>query len=93
MGGGIVLIHGHGTIINKFSVIGENCTIYHGVTIGGLENEWPPKIGDNVYIGCGAKILGNIRIGNNVKIGAGAVVVHDVPDNATVVGVPAKIIK
>ena len=92
IGGGICIIHGHGTIINRFSVIGKNCTIYHGVTIGALEKGWPPKIGDNVYIGCGAKVLGNIRIGNNVKIGAGAVVVKDVPDNATVVGVPARIL-
>ena len=90
--GGLVLIHGHGTIINRYSVIGKNCTILHGVTIGGLENTWPPRIGDNVYIGCGAKVLGPIKIGNNVKIGAGAVVIKDVPDNATVVGVPARIL-
>lgn len=62
------------------------------MTIGGLENTWPPRIGDNVYIGCGAKVLGPIKIGNNVKIGAGAVVIKDVPDNATVVGVPARIL-
>lgn len=92
IGGGLVLLHGHGIIINKYSVIGKNCTIYHEVTIGAIENGLPPKIGDNVYIGCGAKVLGHIRIGNNVKIGAGAVVVKDVPDNATVVGVPARIL-
>lgn len=53
----------------------------------------PPTIGDNVLIGCDAKVLGDIKIGNNVKIGAGAVVVKDVPDNATVIGVPAYILK
>lgn len=91
IGEGLVLLHGHGLIINRFSKIGKNCTIYHGVTIGSTGG-YPPVIGNNVFIGCGAKILGEIKIGDNVKIGAGAVVVKDVPDNATVVGVPAHVI-
>lgn len=93
IGEGFVLIHGHGTIINRFSSIGKNCTIYHGVTIGSIGGGYPPTIGDNVFIGCDAKVLGDIKIGNNVKIGAGAVVVKDVPDNVTVIGVPAYILK
>lgn len=92
IGKGFCLIHGHGTIVNSASVIGENCTMFHGVTVGAVE-QYPPIIGDNVYIGCGAKILGQIKIGNNVKIGAGAVVIKDVPDNATVIGVPGRIVK
>lgn len=91
IGEGLVILHGHGIIINRFSKIGINCTIYHGVTIGST-GKMPPVIGDNVFIGCGAKVLGEITIGNNVKIGAGAVVVKDIPDNVTVIGVPAHII-
>lgn len=64
----------------------------HGVTIG-AEKEQSPILGNNIFIGAGAKIIGGVRIGDNVKIGANAVVVKDVPDNATVVGVPARIIK
>ena len=76
-----------GTVINQYSVIGKNCTIFHGVTIGNdyKDVKNAPQIGDNVLIGAGAKIIGKIRIGNNVKIGAGAVVTQDIPDNATVV--------
>lgn len=75
-------------------IIGKNCSLTHGVTIGtqGLGIKGVPIIGDNVFIGCGAKILGPVKIGNNVKIGANAVVVTDIPDNCTAVGVPAKII-
>lgn len=82
------LPHGiQGIIINPYTVIGENCTIFHGVTIGNdyknVKNA--PTIGNNVFIGAGAKIIGKIKIGNNVRIGAGAVVAVDIPDNATVV--------
>ncbi len=74
-------------IINPYATIGKNCTIFHGVTIGNdyksVENA--PTIGDNVFIGAGAKIIGKIKIGNNVRIGAGAVVATDIPNNATVV--------
>jgi len=74
---------------------GKNLSIGQLVTIGtkGVGHKGVPVIGDNVYIGVGAKILGNIKIGNNVKIGANAVVITDIPDNATAVGVPAKIVK
>jgi serine O-acetyltransferase len=74
--------------------IGKNCRIQQGVTIGrigGFRGGGVPIIGDNVYIGTGAKILGDVKIGNNVKVGANAVVIKDVPDNAVAVGVPAKI--
>ena len=76
-----------GVVINHYSIIGKNCTIFHGVTIGNDDKDLKntPIIGDNVLIGAGAKIIGKIRIGNNVKIGAGAIVTQDIPDNATVV--------
>lgn len=84
---------GIGVIIHKRAVIGSNCNIGSNVTIGGRSNHQSvPVIGDRVYIGTGAKILGPITIGDDVKIGANAVVLMDVPDNATAVGVPAKII-
>lgn len=77
--------HGlYGIIVSHNAVIGKNVTIFHQVTIG-EGTGGAPTIGDNVYIGAGAKIIGGIRIGNNVKIGAGCVVAQDVPDNATVV--------
>lgn len=82
------LPHGiHGVIINPYSKIGKNCTIFHEVTIGNdyKDVKNAPTIGDNVIIGAGAKIIGKISIGNNVRIGAGAVVAQDIPDNATVV--------
>lgn len=90
IGAGFVLIHGHGTVVNKECIIGENCTLLHQVTIGESKG-LSPVLGNNVYVGCGAIIIGGIHIGNNVKIGAGAVVVHDIPDNATVTGEPASI--
>ena len=76
-----------GVIINKYVTIGKNCTIYHNVTIGSDDKDIKnvPEIGDNVFIGAGAIIIGKIRIGNNVIIGAGAIVTKDIPDNATVV--------
>ena len=86
--------HGMGIVIGETTVIGDNCTIYHGVTLGGTGKDKykrHPDLGDNVIVGCGAKVLGPIKIGNNVKIGANAVVLKEVPDNSTVVGVPGKI--
>ena len=87
--------HGMGIVIGETATIGNDCTIYHGVTLGGTGKEKKkrhPDIGDNVMIGCGAKVLGPIKIGDNVKIGANAVVLKDIEKNTTVVGVPAKVI-
>lgn len=84
--------HGTGIVIGETTIIGDNVTIFHGVTLGGISNtkdKRHPTIKDNVVIGCGAKVLGNITIGKNSKVGANAVVVKDVPPNITVVGVPA----
>lgn len=79
------LPHGiNGIVISHNAVIGKNCTIFHQVTIGEGRNG-APTIGDNVLIGAGAKIIGDVRIGNNVKVGAGCVVAKDIPDGATVV--------
>lgn len=91
IGAGFVIIHGFGIVVNGSAVIGDNCTMLHNVTVG-ISHTGTPIIGDNVYIGCGASIIGGVKVGNNVKIGAGAVVVHDVPDNCTAVGNPARII-
>ena len=88
--------HGMGIVIGETATIGNNCTIYHGVTLGGTgkdKKKRHPDIGNNVMIGCGAKILGPIKIGDNVKIGANAVVLNNIEDNTTVVGIPGKEIK
>ena len=85
--------HGTGVVIGETTIIGDNVTIFHGVTLGGIGNvkgKRHPTIKDNVYIGCGAKILGNIIIGENSKIGAGSVVLKDIKPNSTVVGIPGK---
>jgi len=86
---------GLGTVFHSNCIVGENCIIHSGVTIGAKSsvNNLAPKIGNNVLIGTGAKIIGFIKIGNNVVIGANAVVTEDVPDNALVAGIPAKIVK
>lgn len=90
-----ILPHGlNGIIIHHSSVIGFNATIFHQVTIAGDINRGGSAIiGDNCIIGSGAKIIGGVKIGNNVKIGANSVVIYDIPDNCTVVGIPAKIVK
>lgn len=88
--------HGEGVVIGETSVIGDDVIIYQQVTLGGTGKEHGkrhPTIGNNVVIGAGAKILGNITIGDHVRIGAGSVVVNDVPDNCTVVGIPGRIVK
>lgn len=95
LGEGIFIDHGMGVVIGETAEIGNNVTLYQGVTLGGTGKEKGkrhPTIGNNVVISTGAQVLGNIRIGNNVKIGAGSVVLKDVPDNCTVVGVPGKIV-
>lgn len=96
IGPGFFIDHGMGVVIGETTEIGENVTIYQGVTLGGTgveRGKRHPTLGNNVVVGAGAKVLGNILIGNNVKIGAGSVVVHSVPDNSTVVGVPGEILK
>ena len=88
--------HGMGIVIGETAIIGDDCLIYHGVTLGGTGNERckrHPTIGNNVMIGADAIILGAITIGNNVKVGAGSVVTGYVPDNVTVVGHPFKILE
>ena len=95
IGKGLFIDHGTGVVIGETAIIGDNVTMYHGVTLGGTgkqKGKRHPTIGNNVFIGCGAKILGNIVIGNNVKIGANAVILKDVPENVTIVGVPGKIV-
>lgn len=85
--------HGMGIVIGETATIGNDCTIYHGVTLGGTgkdKKKRHPDLGDNVLVGCGAKILGPIKIGDNVKIGANSVVLKDVPENITIVGIPGK---
>ncbi|QCT71199.1 serine acetyltransferase [Eubacterium sp. AM05-23] len=86
--------HALGIVIHQDAVIGKNCIIEQNVTIGGRSGfATLPKIGNNIMVGAGASIIGPVIIGDNVQIGAGAVVVHDIPDNCVVIGVPAKIIK
>lgn len=83
--------HGMGIVIGETAEVGNDCTIYHQVTLGGTgkdKNKRHPTVGNNVMIGAGSKVLGPIKIGNNVKIGAGSVVFHDIENNSTVVGVP-----
>ncbi len=98
IGRGFFIDHGMGVVIGETTEIGDNVTLYHDVTLGGttvfdchgkVMSKRHPTIGDHVIIGSGAQVLGPIKVGNNVKIGSNAVVVKDVPDNITVVGVPA----
>ena len=87
--------HGMGVVIGETSVIGDDVTLYQGVTLGGTGKEKSkrhPTIGNGVVIGAGARVLGNIRVGDNSRVGAGSVVLRDVPDNATIVGVPGHIV-
>jgi serine O-acetyltransferase len=87
--------HGMGVVIGETAIVGNEVTLYQGVTLGGTGKEQGkrhPTIADNVIIGAGAKVLGNITVGENSRIGAGSVVLQDVPDNSTVVGVPGHVI-
>lgn len=90
--GGLYIAHPIGTVIAP-TRIGKNCSIIASVTIG-MRNEWTfPQIGDNVFIGAGARVLGGITVGDNAVIGANAVVIHDVPAGTTVVGIPARAVR
>lgn len=97
IGEGLFIDHGMGVVIGETARIGDNCTIYHNVTLGGRGHaageRRHPIIGDNVLVGAGAKLLGPITVGSNTNIGANAVLLRDIPDNATVVGVPGKIVR
>ncbi|MGC8955574.1 MAG: serine O-acetyltransferase EpsC [Fervidobacterium sp.] len=93
---GVVIDHGTGVVIGSTAEVGSGTIIYHGVTLGAryvMKGKRHPTIGQNVVLGAGAKVIGPVYIGNNVKVGANAVVNRDVPDNATVVGIPARIVK
>lgn len=94
LGEGVELVHGGlGIVLHKNTYIGKNSKIYQNVTIGGREGRGNPRIGNNVYIGTGACILGGITVGDNAKIGANAVVLMDIPEGGVAVGIPAKVIK
>lgn len=96
IGEGFFIDHGNGVIIGETTIIGDNVTIYQGVTLGGTGKESGkrhPTIGDNVMISAGAKVIGSFTVGENSKIGAGSVVLSEVPPNSTVVGVPGRVVK
>lgn len=96
IGKGFFIDHGNGVIIGETSIIGDNVTLYQGVTLGGTGKEQGkrhPTVGNNVMISAGAKILGSFKIGDNSKIGAGSVVLEEVPPNSTVVGVPGRVVR
>lgn len=96
IGKNLFIDHGSGVVIGETAEIGDNCTLYQGVTLGGTGKDIGkrhPTLGNNVMIGAGAKVLGPVRIGNNAKIAAGAVVLNEIPDNSTAVGIPAKVVR
>ncbi len=96
IGTGLFIDHGTGVVIGETTEIGDDCTIYQGVTLGGTGKDTGkrhPTIGNNVLIGAGAKVLGPFKVGNNVKIASGAVVLGEIPDDCTAVGVPARIVR
>ncbi|MCI8398662.1 MAG: serine O-acetyltransferase [Oscillibacter sp.] len=92
----LVIDHGMGIVIGETAEIGDDCLIYHGVTLGGTgkdQGKRHPTIGNNVLISCGAKVLGPFRVGDNARIAANAVVLSEVPEDATAVGIPAQIVR
>lgn len=96
IGKGLVIDHGSGVVIGETAEIGDNCTLYQGVTLGGTGKDVGkrhPTLGNNVMVGAGAKILGPMKIGDNTKIAAGAVVLDEIPADSTAVGIPAKVVK
>ncbi|WP_448562888.1 serine O-acetyltransferase [Trichothermofontia sp.] len=95
IGKGVFIDHGMGVVIGETAIVGDYALIYQGVTLGGTgkqSGKRHPTLGENVVVGAGAKVLGNLLIGNNVRIGAGSVVLRDVPSDCTVVGVPGRIV-
>ena len=96
IGRGLLIDHGSGVVIGETAIVGDNCTIYQGVTLGGTGKEQGkrhPTIGNNVLIGAGAKVLGSFKVGDNSVIAANSVVLHEVPENCTCVGAPARVKK
>lgn len=96
IGKGLLIDHGMGVVIGETAEIGDNCTIYQGVTLGGTGKDVGkrhPTLGDNVMVGAGAKILGPVKVGSGSKIAANAVVLNAVPENSTAVGIPAKVVR
>lgn len=96
IGEGLFIDHGHGVVIGETAVIGNNVTLYQGVTLGGTGKECGkrhPTLEDNVMVSVGAKVIGSFTVGENSKIGAGSVVIEEVPPNSTVVGVPGRVVK
>lgn len=96
IGKGLFIDHGMGVVIGETAEIGDNCTLYQNVTLGGTgkdQGKRHPTLGDNVMVGSGAKVLGPFKVGDNARVAAGAVVLSEVPPNATAVGVPAKIVR
>lgn len=96
IGSGLFIDHGMGVVIGETAEIGNNCTLYQGVTLGGTGKDTGkrhPTLGDNVLVGAGAKVLGPVNIGSGAKIASGAVVLKDVPENSTAVGIPAKVVR
>lgn len=95
IGRGFFIDHGMGVVIGETAEIGENCTLYHGVTLGGTswaKEKRHPTLEDNVIVGSGAKILGPFKVGRNSKVGSNSVVVKEVPPSATVVGIPGRVV-
>lgn len=96
IGKGLFIDHGMGVVIGETAIIGNDCLLYQGVTLGGTgkdKGKRHPTLGDNVLVGAGAKVLGPFKVGNNVKIAANAVVLNAIPDNCTAVGVPARVVR
>ena len=96
IGKGLVIDHGSGVVIGETTEVGDDCTIYQNVTLGGTGKEngkRHPTLGNNVLVSCGARVLGPFKVGDNARVGANAVVLEEIPPNATAVGVPAKIVR
>lgn len=95
IGRNLMIDHGMGVVIGETAEIGDNCLIYHGVTLGGVDMspiKRHPTLGNHIVVGAGAKILGNIKIGDHSRVGANSVVIRDVPEHSTVLGIPAKVV-